>query len=121
MADAEFELMTDRAGGDERGAVGAVLRLRTDGDGAQVAPMPRPVARRRQVAIGRKRVDAAREGRAAGAIVGDELEASLNLRVETGHIEIRSDDLGVLDLPQRRIGETPGAVLIRVVLIPPRL
>ena len=113
VADAELQLVRERAGVEEGRAVEAHLILRTLGVVVVVAVVREAVSVIAEVPGGRKAAQTAVDVVAALAVVGDELETTLDLRIETGQVEVRAEHVRVLDLPH-------GRTFVAVVLVPAR-
>src|SRR6185295_9774235 len=100
VADAVLQLVRDAAGVEERGRIQLLVLLRTLDLGEEEAVVP----------------DAGRvEERRNVAALGDQLETAVDLRVETGQVEVRAEDVGVFELVRGR-GRTELALIPRGLL-----
>src|SRR6185295_13948563 len=99
-ADPVLQLVRDAAGVEERGRIQLLVLLRTRDLGKEEAVVPNAgrVEERRNVAA-----------------LGDQLEAAVDLRVETGQVEVRAEDVGVFELVRGR-GRTELALIPRGLL-----
>src|SRR6185503_14058744 len=96
----ELELVRQAAGVEEVGGVGLHLLLRPRCLVQQVGVVP-------DAAGGAVEVSRGGTTAAGEAALGNELEAAVDPGVETGEIEVRGEDLGVLDLVGvRRVAES---------------
>jgi hypothetical protein len=91
VAGAELELVRQAAGVEEARSVELVLVLRPLGLVEQEAVVPDEVSSRKGV----------------GRSLGHQLEAAVDLGVHAGQVEVRGEDVGVLDLVRRRHGPKP--------------
>src|SRR6185503_4604577 len=91
VAKAELQLVREAAGVEESRAVDAVLVLRTLGVVVVIAVVRETVAGGAEVPGRRLAAETALDRVAARAVVGDELEAALDLRIEAGQVEARAE------------------------------